>query len=303
MYGFIKKRPYLFFLLPGFLLYSLVSIYSIVSAIPYSFTRWSGIKPPVFAGLDNYRKIFTDPVMSSQFFNALWNNVQLIFWGFLIMIPLSVLAAYLLFQKVPGHKAMQLAAFSPYFINFVTAGFMVTLFFDPRIGLLSKAAGALGFSWNTAEFFSDTSYGIPYIMMVQIWKCLGYYVLLVYANFTSISQEYVEAAVIDGANRWQVFRRIYFPLLKPSLVNICILHYIWGVSAFEIPYMLGGETGGINGNMDVVGIFFYRTAFSPNNIDNAMGLGTTVATIIFFLVLLGALIQLKLLGAGDMSDE
>lgn len=302
MLRFIKKRPFIFFIMPGFILYTAICIYSIISALPYSLTKWSGITPPTFTGLQNYITVFTDPFISAQFYNALWNNVQLTFWGYVIMVPLSIFTAYLMFRKVPWHNAIKLVSFSPHFINFVATGFMVTLFFDPNMGLLSRFVQMLGFDWSTAAFFETPSYGIPYIMAVQIWKSLGYYMLILFANFNMIPSDYAEAATIDGANEWQIFRHVYLPLLKPSLINICILHYIWGVSAFELPYMLGGDTGGINGNMDVVAIFFYRMAFSVSNIENSMGMGTTIATIMFVFVLVGAVVQLKIMKAGESND-
>ena len=97
-------------------------------------------------------------------------------------------------------------------------------------------------------------------------------------------------------------RHIYLPLLKPSLINVFIMQYIWGISCFEVPYMLGGENGGMAGNMDVLGIFLYRMAFNVNNITNSMGMGTTVATIIFVFVLVGAVAQLKIMKAGESND-
>jgi ABC-type sugar transport system permease subunit len=94
----------------------------------------------------------------------------------------------------------------------------------------------LGIDWSTAKFFETTSFGIPYM----------------------IPSDYEEAATMDGANEWQVMRHIYLPLLKPSLINIFIIHYIWEISAFEIPYVLAGDTGGISGNMYTVGLFFFE---------------------------------------------
>lgn len=302
MIQFLKKRPFIFFILPGFCLYTLISIYSILSSLPYSLTKWSGITPPEFNGIQNYLTVFTNPRISKEFYNALWNNVQLTFWGFVILVPISIYMGYLMFRKVPLHNGLKLISYSPYFVNFVTTGFMVTLFFDPHIGLLSNVLSMIGSSWSTAQFFETTSYGIPYILIVHGWKTFGYYMLLVFANFNMIPADYEEAATIDGASEWQIFRHIYLPLLKPSLVNVFILQYIWGVSAFEVPYMLGGETGGMAGNMDVLGIFLYRQAFNVNSITNSMGMGTTVATIIFVLVLLGAAVQLKVMNAGE-SDE
>lgn len=298
----LKKRPFIFFILPGFVLYTLIIIYSIASALPYSLTKWSGITPPEFVGLENYITVFTNPRISSQFYNALSNNLQLTFWGFIVLVPLSVFMGYLVFRKVPLHNTFKLVSYSPYFVNFVTTGFMVTLFFDPHIGLLSRILSAVGIQWSTAEFFADTSYGIPYILIVHGWKTIGYFMLLIFANFKMIPKDYEEAASIDGANEWQLLRHIYIPLLKPALINVFILHYIWGISAFEVPYMLGGETGGMAGNMDVLGIFLYRMAFNVNNITNSMGMGTTVATIMFLLVLAGAAVQLRLMRAGESND-
>ena len=282
--------------------YTAINVYTILSAIPYSLTMWSGIGDKKYIGLDNYITLFTDQRMSKTFINALKNNVYLILIGILIIAPLIILIAYLIYRKIPGFNVLKTLIFTPHLVNFITMGFMVTLFMDPNIGMLSKLVHLLGIDWSPSSIIGGPFYGAPYISVVNAWKGMGYSMMIVVANFAMIPLELEEASAIDGAGEWQTFFHVHLPLLKPALTNIIIIHYIWGISVFEIPFVLGGLNGGIGGKLDVVGLFFYRIAFGSENLNNAMGMGTTIATIMFFLILVGAVAQLWILNKKEIDE-
>jgi ABC-type sugar transport systems, permease components len=293
---FIAKRKFIFFLLPGFILYTMFMVYPILYAMPSSLTKWSGIGPKEFVGVQNYITLFTHPVLSTNFFGSLLHTFTFILMSILIIIPITFLFAYMLFRTIPGHKFFEVVIFSPQFVNVVTVGFMVTLFFDPYIGIYSSFMKIIGLGGMGAfPWYSDPKYSVQLVVLVSAWRGIGYNMLLFIANLRMVPEELEEAAYIDGANEIGRIWYIYIPLMAPSITNIVVLTYIGGISAVEIPYVLGGSTGGVGHAMDFLGLFFYRTAFSGGTVDNPIGMGTTIAVCMFFMLLIGSVIQTLLM--------
>ena len=196
---YLKKNTHILFILPGLVLYTTIVIYTILSAFPYSLTKWSGIGDKEFVGLDNYKMLFTDQRLSTTFFMSLKNSVVLAIISIFIVIPLVLLIAYLIYRKIPAHSVIRTLIFTPYLVNFITMGFLVTLFMDPNFGLLAKIVNFLGINWSTSLIFAGSNYGIPYIATVNAWKGMGYYMMIFIANFALVPAELEEAAIIDGA--------------------------------------------------------------------------------------------------------
>jgi raffinose/stachyose/melibiose transport system permease protein len=292
----IKRRPYLWFILPAFVLYTAIVIYPMFSTIPYSFTRWSGIGTAEFCGLQNYRQLFSDPLISKNFLNALANNGKYLIFKMFIEHLIILLIAYFIYKKVFGYRFIRIAVLSPYFVNTITFGFLVTLLFSARIGFLPtviRIAGKPEFS--TFGFVSNPRFAIFYMFVANLWKNSGYGMLLFLANFMAIPSSMIEAAQIEGAREYDIFFRIYIPMLKPSIINVSILGFINAISIFDIPFALVGTGGGIDGSMDTIAQFFYRQAFGGVNISNSMGFSTTVAVVMLIIIMFGASIQLYIL--------
>ncbi len=294
MIGFFKKRPYIQFLIPGLFIYTLFVIYPIIYSFPISLTRWSGFGEREFIGLGNYIQLFTHPSLSTDFFNALIHNAEFFALMALIAIPVCIFLAFLMYREIPGYGFMEIVVFLPNFINVVAIGLLVTLFFDSNIGLMSKIFDILNIKGTLFHhFYSEPRYSIPLTFIVQLWRGVGYSMLLFLAAFKLIPKELEEAAIIDGSNELQRFFRIYLPLIAPTIINIFILSYIWSITNFEIPFILGGPTGGVGKNMDFVTIFFYRTAFAEVS-RNSMGMGTTIAVCTFIILLIGTFFQFRI---------
>ena len=130
-----------------------------------------------------------------------------------------------------------------------------------------------------------------FLFIVTLWKGAGYSMMLFLASFQSIPEELEEAALIDGASERQSFFYILIPMLRPTITNILVLSYIWALTSFDLPYILGGSTGGVGGVIDFVAMVFYRTAFGTTG-ENNIGMGTTIAVCMFFVVLAGSLMQM-----------
>ena len=111
----------------------------------------------------------------------------------------------------------------------------------------------------------------------------------------------LEAASIDGATKWQILLRIIIPCIKMTIINLVLLTYILCITFFDYSYLLGGVNGGLDGNFDVMALSFYRTAFGSTSMTmggginkNSMGMGATIATTLFFIILIMVAIQLRI---------
>jgi len=297
MRAFLARRPYLFFILPAFLFYTVFSIYPIVGVLPYSLTSWSGVGAPRFVGLGNFLTIFSTPSLLQQLVNAARNTLLLLCLTYVPYTPLIIVVAYLLFKKIHGSSVYKALLFIPQFINVVAVTFVVTLFFSPSIGLYSSVMNLLGLGkWSVPGIWEKPSFGVPLVLLVGVWRGMGYELLLFIAGFASVPAELEESATIDGAGEIRRFLHIYFPLISPTFTNVIVLMYIWTLTTFDVPYLMGGINGGPGGSMDTIQLFFYRTVFGGSSYStNFVGMGSALSTIILVALVGGSLLLQQIL--------
>lgn len=301
-----KRRPYIWFILPGFIIYSIFVIYPILSAIPNSFVKWAGVGEKKWVGLDNYIALFTHPQLAPQFFNAAKNSMIYLILNILVVNTISFLLAYVIFKKIPFSKTYQTIIFSPHFLYPTAIAFIYTLFFDPTIGLYSKFMTAIGLEkFSTFPWLSDPSKGMLLLTIICNWKGIGYTMLLYVAGYSMVSKEYEEAARLDGAGKLQIFTKIYFPLIKPTFVNVVVLSYIWSITLFDIPYAIAGREGGLNRGMDVLENFFYRTTFSATSgfSSNYIGIGSAISVVLLIAISTGSALLLFVLNRSQKEGS
>lgn len=289
---FFKKRPYVFFILPAFIIYTLFSIYPFVTTLPYSFMKWGGIGEMKFVGFDNFNMIFGNGNLTSQMLNAFKNTFFLLLLTYIILNPLVIFLAYLLYKKILGSNIYKAVIFMPQFVNAVAVSFIVTLFFSPNIGLYGIVMNFFGLpQFAIPEIWSNPAYGVPLLLVVGAWRGIGYEMLLYIANFNMIPDELDQAARLDGAGEVKRFIHIYFPLLAPTFSNVVVLMYIWTLTTFDIPFLLGGIEGGVSGNMDTIQLFFYRTVFGRGSYSsNFLGIGSSISSMILIILVSGSLL-------------
>jgi len=297
MISFFKRRPFLLFILPAFVFYTVFAIYPIVGVLPYAFTKWSGIGRPEFVGLRNFAVIFGTPDLVTQLANSLKNTGLLLALTYVVYTPIILVVAYLLFKRIPGSSLYKAVLFMPQFVNVVAVTFIVTLFFSPTIGLYEAVMNALGLGrWAVPGIWKNTSMGMPLVLLVGVWKGMGYELLLFIAGFSTVPAELEESAKLDGAGEVRRFIHIYFPLVSPTFTNVIVLMYIWTLTTFDVPYLMGGMNGGAGGCMDTIQLFFYRTVFGRSSYSsNFMGMGSALSVIILSVLVGGSLLLQSLL--------
>lgn len=289
-----KERPYIGFIAPGFILYTLFMIAPIFCAMYYSFFEWDGIGDMNFIGLGNFNKLLFEQRMSRIFFNALGNNLKYVVCVLLIITPLQIFIAYVLNIKIKCYKYLQLMLFLPYVISTSIVGFFALLVFDPNIGILNTLFGSIGL--EKSAWLGDPNLAFKIFVMVVIWQCIGPGMMIFYANMKEIPESIIEASVIDGAGEMRKFFNVVLPQLTASLSTNITLSIIYALTMFDIPFILCGPQGGVNNTVDFVNMVFYRYAFGGAYFgETSLGFGSSISVTMFIIIFTTTLIVRKLL--------
>ena len=304
-----KRRPYIWFLLPGFLLYLAFVIYPILAAGKLSLFEWNGIGEQVFVGFRNYKELFSDPDMMGQMLNALKNSLILFVLTVLIQVPIQLIMAYMIYSKARGKSYFQVAIFSPQFIATPVIVFLFTLLFDGNVGVVNRVMEAVGLGEYTRSWLRVPEFGIYIIWAMITWAGIGVGMMYFISAMKMIGMDSLESAYMEGAGFWKRLWYIVLPQMKMTILNIILVGYIFCMTVFDYSYLLGGTAGGINGSVDVMSLFFYRMAFGDNNplggriSNNSVGMGTTIACVLFAMVFVVALIQILIVYRGGKDNE
>jgi raffinose/stachyose/melibiose transport system permease protein len=297
-----RIKPYAAFIAPGFVLYSVFMILPLFTALGYSFYSWSGVGPKTFVGLENYRNLFFDPRLSAFFWNALWNNFRFVLRALLVILPLQLGIAYYINIKASCYRFFQTMVFLPYVVSTTIIGFLSIMVFDPNLGILNGILDGLRLASLKSSWFGNPKIAFDILVGVITWQGIAAGMLIFLANLKEIPRDVLEASLIDGAGGWTRFRRVVLPALGPSLTNNIVLGTIWGLTQFDIPYIVGGPQGGVNNSMDFMNLYFYRFAFGGSYFgETSMGFGATISVVLFAVILAASSIQLAVLRRLDRA--
>ena len=289
-----KNRNYLLFITPAFILYSIFIVLPIIIVMFLGFTDWSGMGDIHFVGIKNFITIFTDSRFAPEFFNALKNNLKYLLCVWLLITPFQYLVAYLLYIKIPAHQYIKFMVFLPYVISTTIVSFFATLIFNPNIGFLNTFLTSIGM--EPGAWFGDPKWAFKLLIILILWQGSGSGIMIFYSNFMDISQDVMEASRIDGCTEWQRFLHILLPLSLPSCASNITMSTIWALAIFDLPFILGGSNGGINGTLDFANTVFYRYTFGSGlNGKSDLGFGASIVVIMFIVMMVVTLIQNKVL--------
>ncbi|MCP1133641.1 sugar ABC transporter permease [Paenibacillus polysaccharolyticus] len=299
MLQWLGKKPYLWFILPGFILYSIFVIYPIFSAAQLSLFQSNGFSEKVFVGFNNYIELFTNSELKRQFLNALRNNVILVVLNVGLLIPIQLYFAYVIYSRVKGYRFFQTMIFAPQFITTSVIVFLATLVFDQNIGIFNEFLQLIGLGEHARNWLGVPGYEVLTLFIMNAWAGVGFSMIYFVAAMKMLSDEVMEASYLDGAGYWRRFFSVIIPQIRSSIANIAMISYIAAMTLFDFSYLLGGVSGGINNSMDVMTLFFYRITFGTNGAmggtvsTNSVGMGTTIAVVMFAIIFVVALIQLR----------
>lgn len=280
--------PYIF-ISPFFIGYAIFFLYPVLRAIYLSFFQQVGIgSEPRFVGLNNYANLFTD----NTFLKSLLNTTYYAAGSIFLIAPLALgLALILIIRDLRGREFFRLFFFSPNITAGVVVGIIFTLVFSAEYGLLNNYI-LRPFGLPTVRWLQDPAWVMPAIIILGIWRYTGINALYFMSGLQTIPDEIYEAASIDGANRWQAFRFITLPLLRPIIVFVLTFAIIGSYNLFAEPSILVGVDGGPNNAGLFMTMYLYLNGFRFMKLSYAATIGVALAVIILLLTL----IQLRLLG-------
>ncbi len=283
------QRKYItLFLAPALAIILIFTTVPALTTLSYAFFKWEGFQREGYAGLANFQRLFEYP-FKDQFLMALRHNTLVFIAIMILQTSFGLLIAYALFRMKQGQRFFRTVTFLPVIFSLVVVGYMWQVLLDPYYGPINMILTDLGFQSLAKPWLGSTSTALPTLIFINLWRWVGFPAIVFLAGLNAISQEYLEAARIDGASEGQIFRRIMFPLLAPSLTIITILTFIGAFEWFDLPFVLGGSNGNPAGATDTLALMFYRLSFgSVDSNANEVGVGSALGVLIFLIVGIGA---------------
>jgi ABC-type sugar transport system permease subunit len=266
------------FIAPFYLLFLYFIFIPILEVFVYSFTNFNLFNGMKFIGLSNYKKLLTDEV----FLIAVKNTVVYTIFTIFPSIILGLLVALLLNSKSVNTKAAKMFVFMPYAVSMVAVSMIWMLIYDPTYGLLNQLLKSFGLSPH--QWLMDPKRALPSIMVMSIWKAIGYNMIVFLAAVQGIPRDYYEAAEVDGANRWYRFLHITVPLLAPATFFLFVTGVIHSFNVFEqVNVMTAG--GPVNSTTTIVHQIFVR-GFTEFKMGYASAQAITLMLGVLFITLL-----------------
>lgn len=265
----------LLLLTPALLLFSLFVVVPVVQAGYYSLFRWNGMGPTTsFQGVGNFFRMFGDPI----FRTALANNAQLIAVSLLVQLPLAFFCALLVGRRsFPGGMLFRSLFFFPYVLAEIVTGIIWKFIYHPQVGVPTRLASLITGEETQIALLGNPNLAFGAILLVVVWKYLGFHMILYIAGLQGVPKELEDAAVVDGATKAQVVRHVIIPCIRNTIVISVFLSVIGSLNIFDVVWALG-QGGPIHSSETLV-TYLYNFGFRRF----AFGYGSAVAVVIFLL--------------------
>lgn len=281
-----------FFVAPALAFFLLTVVYPFLFAVYMSLHDWPLLGHPSYVGLDNYRRMWSDPL----FRKALANTAR---WVAGVVPPTLFLGLFLAsllnHPRLRARGIFRTIYYVPVVTNMVAASFVWRWLFEPTLGVVNYGVRAAGFA--APQWLADPDWALLAMMVVAVWKQLGFAMVVFLAGLQTLPRHLLEAAEIDGATSWQRFWHVTVPLLNPTVVFVAVILVINALRVFTIPYVMssGGLThltpGGPLDSTRVFVLHIYDLAF--RRLD--LGYAAANAMFLMVLILVVTLVQLRLM--------
>ena len=276
------KKAIAIFLLPAFIVYSIIVMIPILVSIYYSALEWNGIGKKTFVGLSNYVKLLGDEV----FRQAFWNNIIYIIIVMVLQLGFGFIIAVLLTYLKKGRGFIQTVYYIPSVITVIAISQLFTGFYSYEpLGLFNIFRKLLGM--EPIAFLSEYKTVLPAVASVEGWQYIGIYMIIFYSALVSVSPDILEAARIDGATELQILVKIRIPAIANVIMLSCILSLVGALRGFAAPMNM--TKGGPNHRSEILATYMYKKAFTSRD----YGYGSTIAVIIVILSIIGVLLISK----------
>ncbi|QHJ69501.1 carbohydrate ABC transporter permease [Planococcus halotolerans] len=277
----ISKTIYLFFL-PGLFLYSIFFLYPTVSALFYSFTDWDGLSDAYqFVGIGNYERALTG---DSVFRKTVGNNLKFMLMVVIFQTLAALAFAMIVLKNTKTNLFLRALYFFPTILSSVSVAFIWSFIYDPSLGILNQILGLLGLDFLQQNWLGNSDIAIYSLAITQIWFHAGQMLIIFVAGLQAIPEDLYEVAKIEGASKWQTFRKVTWPLLAPSATIVIAYTTIQSFKAFDLVFAMTG--GGPNNSTEIIATYIFDVAFRSYNFGYASSISVLFMIIIAFITFL-----------------
>ncbi|MFC1440826.1 sugar ABC transporter permease [Streptacidiphilus sp. N1-10] len=260
--------------------------YPTVRGIYLSFTDFHVLTPPKWVGLANFRELVGDDVF--------WHSLRVTLYFVLLSVVVGVLVSLVtavVLHRLTRSTVIRALILLPFLISGVVAALVWSWMLDPQLGIVNVVLNKL--TGHTVMFFGTSSWAVPSLALISVWKSMGYNAVLIFAGLQTIPATVYEAGRIDGASEFQMFRRLTVPLLRPILVMVVILSVISSFQVFDIVQVT--TKGGPADASNVLQMYIYDKAFSQFD----FGYAATMSLALFVMLIAITFTQMRLARANE----
>lgn len=283
------------FLAPAVIIYTLFMAWPLLDSLRLSFYDQQRDGSLIWVGLSNFETLFNNPDYSERFWGALRNNIQFFITFMVFQNPIALMLATLLSsRRLRGVAIYRTVLFAPTTLSVVIIGWIWTLMLNPLWGIVNNVFKGLGAGGAIPSegWLGSPELALLVVSLVGVWQYVGLPMILFLAALVGIDEELIDAAQVDGCGPFGTFWRIKFPLILPTAGIVTILTFVGNFSTFELVFTMQGSLAGPDFRTDLLGTFFYRTTFGNFSQLPNLTMGTTVATVMFLIILTGVVIYL-----------
>lgn len=262
--------------------FTIFFVIALGASLVLSFTRWDLLNAPVFNGIDNYKRIFTD----SRFGVALFNTFAIAIPNVILRISVALGLAVALNSKIAFRTFYRIVFFLPVLTMPVATATIWKWIFEPRNGPINGILKQIGITGPSWLFHQNTA--IIAVVVVLLWSGVGYDMIIFLAGLQAIPRDFYEASAIDGATGWQQFRDITVPLLTPTTFFLSVIAVIASLQVFDLVYVMTRlDTGN---RLPTLVYYIYNQGFE----ERRMGYAIAVAWVLLLMILVFTFIQFRL---------
>jgi multiple sugar transport system permease protein len=255
-----------------------------LASFAISLFQWNLLTPPQFVGLANFQHLFSDVRVGNVYITTFKLASMIVPTNMLLGLALAVL----LDRKMPGlfRNFFKISFFFPFVVSSVAVSIIWTFMFHRDLGPLNYYLGLLG--GNRIPWLNSSAYSPTAIMIADVWRNVGFYVLVFLGGLQAIPRDFYEAAEVDGANAWNQFWHITLPLLSPTVLFLSIISVIGALQIFEQPQIL--TNGGPGDATRTIVMYLYEQGFRFFD----MGYASAIAVSLFVIILILTILQFRL---------
>lgn len=272
------------YLLPALAVLAVFTFYPFFSAFKLSLFKWSVVRPPgTYIGLQNYTKIFSD----KYFWNAVWNTFYYVGVSVPVTLFLALLVANLLNKPLRLRAFARTSFFLAYITPLVAVAMVWSWMYNWHYGLLNYFLGLFGV--NLINWLMDPKFAMPAVILMSVWRFVGYQAIILLAGLQNIEKQYYDAAKVDGASGFRVWWNVTIPLLTPQIFFVFIISLIGSFKVFTEIYVLFSGTPGPLRSAETLVYYILRVGRFDGNL---LGRAAAASVFLFAVIFAFTLVQL-----------